>query len=337
MSLERILNLSEKLIAIKSLSGLETGALELMEVELRERGFHVERLPVPNRDTWNLLATIGEPEVILTTHLDVVPAPDKLFIPIRRDDKLWGRGSCDAKGIAAVMVEAVTSLVKEGRKNLGLLFVVEEETVSGGAKAAAPILKERGVKYIVNGEPTQSKLVTGHKGALTVEMKFEGKAAHSGYPHLGEDANKKLIRTCTALMSADFGSSEFFGNATINLGVLDGGVAANVVSPKARLKCLVRTVIPNDEVFEKIVAVCNEATSFERLGNSEAVKLHLVPGFETMSVNYGTDVPYLMASGAKCLLYGPGTIDVAHTDFEHVEFSQLESAYDGYRRIVSAL
>lgn len=337
MSLEGILSLSEKLISVKSLSGFEVEVFQLMEVELISRGFKVERLPVPGSETWNLLAIVDSPEIILTTHLDIVPAPDSLFIPERRDGKLWGRGSCDAKGIAAVMVEAACSMVKQGKRNLGLLFVVDEETVSTGAKAAAPILKEKGVKFIINGEPTECYLVKGHKGALTVELHFAGKPAHSGYPELGEDANHKLIRTCSALMKADLGTNDFFGHATINLGVIDGGVAGNVVSPKARVRCLVRTVTPNEEVFEKLSTLCPEAQEIKRLGSSEPVRLHTVPGFPTMSVSYGTDVPHLMASGATCLLYGPGSINVAHTDFEHVEFSQLEQAFEGYQKIVAGL
>jgi len=337
LSLERILLLAERLISVKSLSGSEGTVLELMEEELKSRGFQVERLPILNFGSWNLLATFGEPETLLSTHLDIVPGPDSLFNPQRRDGKLWGRGSCDAKGIAAVMVEAASNLIAKGKKNLGLLFVVDEETVSIGAKAVAPLLKERGVKFIVNGEPTECNLVAGHKGALTVEINFEGTPAHSGYPHLGEDANHKLIRTCSAIMAADLGSNEFFGKATANLGLIEGGVAANVISPKARIKILIRTVTPNEEVFEKLKLLCVEAKEVKRLGNSEAIRLHTVPGFETVTVSFGTDVPHLMASGAKCLLYGPGSIDVAHTDFEHVEFSQLETAFAGYQKIVTQL
>lgn len=336
-SLERILSLSEKLIGIKSLSGFEVEVFQLMEMELIARGFKVERLPVPGNESWNLLATIDSPEIILTTHLDIVPAPESLFVPERRDGKLWGRGACDAKGIAAVMVEAASTLVQQGKRNLGLLFVVGEETISMGAKAAAPILQKKGVKFIVNGEPTECYLVKGHKGALTVELQFAGKSAHSGYPELGEDANNKLIRTCAVLMETDFGTNDFFGKASINLGVIDGGVAGNVVSPKARVKCLVRTVTSNDEVFEKLLSLCPEASEINRLGNSEPIRLHTVAGFPTMSVSYGTDVPHLVASGAKCLLYGPGSINVAHTDFEHVEFSQLLVAYEGYQKIVASL
>jgi len=337
VSLESILSLAERLVSIKSISGTETLALEAMEEELRGREFNLERLAIPNDSRWNILATVGTPRIILTTHLDVVPGPDALFTPRREAGRLWGRGSCDAKGIAAVMVEAVTNIVRAGRKDVGLLFVVDEETVSTGAKAAAPELKKRGVEFIINGEPTECNLVTGHKGAFTVEISFTGKPAHSGYPHLGEDANNKLIRTCHTLMNADFGTSELLGKATINLGIISGGVATNVVSPKARVRALIRSVTPNAENLEKLKAFCPEASGFEIIGNGEPIVLHTIPGFPTMPVAYGTDVPYLMASGAKCLLYGPGTIEVAHTDFESVEFSQLEKAYAGYQEIVARL
>jgi len=337
LSLESILSLAEKLIAVRSVTGEEIPAMQLMESELTSRGFSVERLPVANDPRWNLLAAVGKPRIILTTHLDVVPAPDSLFTPVRKEGRLWGRGSCDAKGIAATMVEAVTSLVQEGVNNIGLLFVVEEETVSSGAKAAAPFLKERGVEYIVNGEPTECCLVSGHKGALTLEVLFQGKPAHSGYPHLGDDANNKLIRTCARLMETDFGKSDVLGKATINLGSIEGGVATNVVSPHAKLRCLIRTVTTNSEVQEIFKSVVTEASEINVKGSSEPVVLVTVPGFETGPVAYGTDIPYLMKSGAKCLLFGPGTIEVAHTDFESVEFSQLELAFDGYKKIVRHL
>ena len=312
-------------------------ALELMEGELTARGFRCSRLPIPNDPRWNLLAVIGEPKILLSTHLDIVPAPDLLFTPQRKDGRLYGRGACDAKGIAATMVESVTALVQAGRRDVGLLFVVDEETVSTGAKSAAPQLKELGVEFIINGEPTECHLVTGHKGALNVEVLFKGRPAHSGYPHLGDDANLKLIQTCTRLAEADFGTSDVLGKATINLGLLEGGVATNVVSPMAKLKCLVRTVTPNVSVLEKIKSLCPDSSEVFVRGNGEPIFLHTVDGFPTCAVAYGTDVPYLMASGAKCLLYGPGTIEVAHTDEESVEFSQLEMAFEGYQRITAKL
>jgi acetylornithine deacetylase len=337
LSLEGILTLTETLIAERSISGSETIALEIMEKELISKGFKTERLEIPNDTRWNLLAFVEQPRIILTTHLDVVPAQDELFVPTRKENRLWGRGSCDAKGIAATMVYAASELKAKGRKDVGLLFVVDEETVSTGAKAAAPELKKRGVEFIINGEPTMCQLVSGHKGALTVVIKFRGKPAHSGYPHLGDDANHKLIRACSELMQADFGTSELLGSATINLGVIEGGVATNMISPKSRVKALVRTVTSNTQVLEKIKAICPDADAIEVIGNSEPVFLHTVPGFDPVPVSYGTDVPYLMASGAKCLLYGPGTIEVAHTNFESVEFEQLEKAFLGYQEIVTKL
>lgn len=337
MRLERVLALSEKLMSVRSLSGMEQEVLLIMEAELIARGFVVEKLPVPNSESWNILATVERPEIVLSTHLDVVPAPEPLFVPEQRDGKLWGRGACDAKGIAATMVEVATSLSKEGAKNVGLLFLVDEEATSSGAKAAAPVLREKGVKYIINGEPTDCVMVSGHKGALTVDIYCTGRAAHSGYPELGDDANLKLIKICNSLLSEDLGQSELFGRATINLGLLDCGIAANVISPKAHLRCLVRTVTSNDTVFKKMVDICDLADKVIKVGSSEPTKLHTIPGFPTKTVSYGTDVPYLMESGAKCLLYGPGSINVAHTDREYVEFSQLESAYIGYLKIVSSL
>lgn len=337
MPLESILNLAEELIRIPSLSGKEREVLFLMETRLSALGWNVQKLPVANQERWNILATVGSPRVIFTTHLDVVPAPDALFTPRREDDCLFGRGACDAKGIAAVMVESATSLLKEGAKDMGLLFVVDEEALSIGAKAAAPILKELGVRYLIDGEPTDCFVAAGHKGVLTMEANFRGRSAHSGYPELGDDANARLIRFGSKILEADLGFSHKLGKATANLGMLSGGVATNVVSPQAQMKISVRVVTDTNDVYEKVKQLLPENTELKILGRAEPVELRTVSGFETKIVSYGTDIPHLLPSGAECLLYGPGSIFVAHTDEEHVSFSELLRSYEGYRKLYREL
>src|SRR3984885_14064470 len=122
-------------------------------------GGKAERMDVA-RDRFNVLATWGEPRVTLSTHLDTVPP----FFPSREDPEfIWGRGSCDAKGIVAAMVAAGEKLLAEGVRNFGLLFVVGEERNSAGAAVAAKC--PLGSRYLVNGEPTGNKLAIASKGA----------------------------------------------------------------------------------------------------------------------------------------------------------------------------
>ncbi len=334
MPIDRILSLAQQLIRYPSVSGHEAEVMGFMHTALEEMGWSVEQLPVHDGRSFNVLATHGKPAVIFTTHLDVVPAPEALFAPKVADGKLFGRGACDAKGIAAVMVEAANSLRANGASDLGLLFVVEEELSSAGAKAAAPILKERGTKFIIDGEPTDCCLVTGHKGILSVELSFEGRAAHSGYPELGEDANAKMIRTGHRLLEVqNWGESEKFGKAHINLGICRGGTAMNVISPSAMMNVSVRTVAQNSEALAMIREISSEASGVIVRASTERVEMFVVDGFETKAVAYGTDVPHLKLSGAECLLYGPGSIGCAHTDGESLALADIERAFDGYRRL----
>lgn len=335
--MEQILSLAKRLIEIRSTTGLEKEALLVMEENLTS--WSLERIPV-SAERWNIFATPRNnpaPSVVLTTHLDVVPAPEACFQPRVEAGFLYGRGACDAKGIAATMVAAAEALRDAGEKDIGLLFVVDEEVSSQGAKCAAPFLRERGIRYLVNGEPTDCDLVTGHKGVVVAKLSFTGRAAHSGYPELGEDANARLIAICHELLETDFGESETFGRATINLGLIQGGTAVNVISPEGSVRLAIRTVTANSKVIEKLRAVVGDSATVEILSSSEPVQLKVVEGFRTKPVSYGTDIPSLLASGAQCLLYGPGTITVAHTDGERVALSELEEAFDGYQSIYHAL
>lgn len=335
--MESILSLAKRLIEIPSTTGLEKEALLQMEEALT--GWHLERIPV-SAERWNIFATPianPNPKIVFTTHLDVVPAPEACFSPRVEDGFLYGRGSCDAKGIAATMVVAAETLKSAGESEIGLLFLVDEEVSSQGAKCAAPFLRDRGVQYLVNGEPTDCDLVTGHKGVVVAKLTFVGRAAHSGYPELGEDANTRMISVCSELLEASFGESGTFGRATINLGLIQGGTAVNVVSPEATIRLAVRTVTQNSAVVEKLREIVGSAAQVEILSSSEPVLLKTVSGFRTKAVSYGTDIPSLLASGAQCLLYGPGSITVAHTDGERVAIAEIEEAFDGYQRIYRSL
>lgn len=327
-----ILNLT----SVPSVTGEERAVLETIEKLLTAEGLKVERIPV-EKDRWNIFVAVGTPRIILTTHVDVVPAPAELFKPRVEDGKIYARGSCDAKGIAACMIVAFLRLLEQGTKDIGLLFVVGEEYGGDGAKVAAKNLQGRGIKYLINGEPTEGKLAAGHKGFMLFELEIPGKSCHSGYPELGVDANRALIEIGNKLLNADFGRSEIFGPATINLGMIEGGVAANVVSPGAKLKGSVRTVGSSIELVTYLKSMLPADVKAEFIQSDDPVQLKVLDGYDTYIASYVSDIPNLAPIGAEALMFGPGSIQVAHTDHEYLEIAAAEHAVEVYCDLVKRL
>lgn len=333
--IENILPLTEKLISIPSVTGEERLILEELESVFTSNSWKFERLPFqPNR--WNLLVRFGAPEILFTTHIDVVPASEGMFKPRWDGEKLIGRGACDAKGIAATMIAVCKELSQRGETNFGLLLVVDEEMGGAGARSAAEQLKNQGVRFLINGEPTEGKLYKAHKGALALSLTFTGKACHSGYPELGDDANKKMIEVAHTLLNTDFGVDEVLGKSTINLAMVSGGLSLGTISPSATLKISIRTVTDNAQVLEKVKSLSQGAT-IQTIYDSPTIKLHTVPGLETAIGSYSTDVPNFRALNATPLLYGPGSIHVAHTEHEFITKSQIQTAFTDYLTIFDSL
>lgn len=345
--LDKIVATAMGLMAFPSLTGHELPVMEHVESLLQGMGWRTERWPIPNDLRFNLFAKPAgrNPRVVLTTHLDVVPAPDDLFTPTIVHGVLLGRGACDTKGIAAVMIQGADSLKREGHDDIGLLFVVGEETDSVGARMAVPMLRERGVEFIVNGEPTEGKLVIAQKGVLAGKIFVKGRSCHSGYPHLGVDANAFLIDVASELRSIDFGTHPVFGESTINIGMLKGGEAGNIVSPSAELSFWLRTVSSSHVLTETVHAAVKSVA--KRLPGvevsvtidveSEPIELVPLSGFETTVFCGGSDVSYYVESGARVLMYGPGSLTHAHTDTEQITLRELGEAFNGYLTIYHAL
>ena len=334
--------LAHALVAAESTSNAEGPAVDLAERWLAARGWRTARVPVsPGRDC--LFAEGDQPaEVVLSTHLDTVPP----FLPPRLVDgpgggRLYGRGSCDAKGIAAAMCVAAGRLRAEGVP-VGLLFVVGEETAHDGAhaaNAAQPALAPR-VRALVNGDPTESRLAVGTKGALRFVLRAEGTAAHSAYPHLGDSATARLVRLLASLAELRLPEDAVLGPSTLNVGALAGGVADNVTAPWAEARCMARLVGPEAEfralVDAWLAAQPDGARARVTYGTTvPAVRLATVPGFATEVVAFATDVPALTRWGTP-YLFGPGSIHVAHTDGEYVEVAELRAAVGAYARIARA-
>jgi len=326
--------IAEWLMSIESTSGAEERLVHAFADVLAERGWAVTRIPVSGGRI-DVLATSGDgPYVTLSTHLDTVPP----YIAPRLDaERLHGRGSCDAKGIAAAMLVAAERLRARGR-SVAMLFVVGEETTHDGAHAADAWARAHGFRSLalVNGEPTESTLALGTKGAMRVILRTVGEAAHSAYPHLGRSATRALVHLLAELDTLELPQDELLGDTTVNIGRLEGGVADNVVAPSAEARLMARIVGPSDEVWRRLKEWVGDRAELERSVEIPAMRLGTVPGFATSVVAFATDIPAMPAWGTP-YLFGPGSIHVAHRDDEHVSLADLRAAADSYERIVEML
>ena len=318
-----VVGLARTLIDIESTTGQEGAVGRVLAQYLRGRGYSVLEQPVAG-DRINVIAGVGEPSLAFSTHFDCVPP----FFPSRVEGGvLHGRGACDAKGILAAQVAAAERLRAEGETRIGLVFVCGEERGSDGAKAANTIASQ--TKYLINGEPTELKLGLATRGCFRVRLTAHGKAAHSGYPELGESAIEKLIDVLNGLRGASWPADPLLGRTHYAVGLISGGVAPNVIPPHAEAEVFFRTVGAHDELRATLAAAVAGRVDVQEILELPAVRLHTVPGFETEVFAYFSDVPFLTKWGTPLLL-GPGTIHVAHTDHEQVAIADLDRAVDLY-------
>ncbi|MGA2631606.1 MAG: M20/M25/M40 family metallo-hydrolase [Terriglobia bacterium] len=325
-----LFELARRLVDIESVTGNEQACAEMLRDHLKGLMFHVEHQPVsPGRA--NVFATRGTPEIVLSTHMDTVPP----FVASSEDDEyIYGRGSCDAKGIMAAQVTAAERLTGEGVTNFGLLFLVGEETMSDGARVANQ--SPMGTRFMINGEPTENKLALGSKGILRVEICARGRMAHSAYPHLGESAIEKLLDILADLRRMPLPVDPVLGPSTLNIGLISGGRAANIVPDEARADVLIRTVNGTDALRQNIRRILDGRCEFEFIRETPALRMEKVEGFEADVVAFTTDLPNLTNWG-RPLLLGPGSISVAHTDHERVRKADLARAVELYCRLVRQL
>jgi acetylornithine deacetylase len=324
--------LTRKLIDIESITGNESAVGETLAAELQRLGYNVERMTVEG-NRFNVWATCpGEPNplVVFSTHMDVVPP----FIPSSEtDDRIYGRGSCDAKGIIAAQIGASEKLKTDGT-HVGLLFLVGEERDSQGAQVANQ--QPRGARFLINGEPTENKLALASKGTLRVEVVAKGKMAHSAYPELGESAIEKLLDALERLRKIELPVKAKAGRCTMNIGLIEGGRAPNVIPDHAVAHLLYRLVGPADDLRRQITAaVAGKAEAHFAL-EIPYMEMATVPGIETMIAAFTTDVPALTNWG-KPVLIGPGSIHLAHTEGEYIEKKQLLVAVELYAKIARGL
>lgn len=324
-----LFTLTRELVDIPSITGDETAVGHFLHAKLLALGYKVESQHVA-QDRFNVIAkTTSSQIVVFSTHMDTVPP----FIASSEDDGvIYGRGACDAKGIIAAQIFAAEQLRRDGFENIGLLFTVDEELASAGARVANDHSLAKECRYLINGEPTDNLLAVGTKGSMRLLISTSGRAAHSAYPEVGDSAIEKLLDVLQTIRASDFPKSEFFGDSTCNIGLISGGTGPNVIAAKASAELQIRLACNFADV-QKVVehAVAGRAT-VEYLSAHDPIKLLAVPDFQQCVVRFTTDIPYLSNWG-KPLLIGPGSILVAHTDRESVVKSDLELAVELYARL----
>jgi acetylornithine deacetylase len=323
---------TRQLVDIESITGNEGPVGDFLLGQLVQLGFKAEKLPVEGA-RHNILATAPEqprPAIVFSTHMDTVPP----FIPSSDDTtRIYGRGSCDAKGIIAAQVAAALRLREHGTY-VGLLFLVGEERDSLGAKVANR--QPRGARFLINGEPTENRLAIASKGSLRVTITAKGKMAHSAYPELGESAIDKLVEALHRLRKMALPCDPEIGPCTMNIGVIDGGRAPNVIPDLARAQLLFRLVGESQKLRGNIVETVADLAEVDFTLDIPCVRLRSLDNLPTMVAAFTTDIPALTNWGEPLLL-GPGSIHVAHTEGEYVEKQQVSEAVDLYCSIAKRL
>ena len=352
-----LLSLHRLLVSIPSTSGSEHAIALFLRHFLRSNNLTVELQPVApleaplyphepdQKQRYNVFAhppPKRQTPLLLTSHIDTVPP----HIPysLHGTDSIWGRGTVDAKACVATQLSAYNSLVASGEIDAGeglvsFLFVVGEEIGGDGMSTAS---KELGLHWetVIFGEPTELKLASGHKGILIFTIVAHGKGGHSGYPELGESAIDMLLPALAKLKEVSMPASEKYGNTTVNIGMIRAGVAANVIAQDAEANIGIRIAAGDPQTVKNIVVETvrgvDERLEVRFLSGQGYGPVDIdadVPGFDTITVNYGTDIP-LLEGEHKRYLYGPGSILVAHSDHEHLEKQDLYDAVEGYKKLI---
>ncbi|MGE0446772.1 MAG: M20/M25/M40 family metallo-hydrolase [Vicinamibacterales bacterium] len=316
--------ITRSLVDIDSTTGREAEAGAWLAAHLRGLGYTVEEQPV-SHGRFNVYAHLGtDPAIVFSTHYDCVPP----FFPSREERGLvFGRGACDAKGIAAAQIAAAERLRAGGDTRMALLFVAGEERGSDGARAANR-LAPAGIRYLINGEPTDNRLGVATRGLLRLRLKAAGRAAHSSFPELGDSAIDKLLDALMVVRGIELPDDPVLGRTHYTVGLIEGGVAPNVISPHASAELAFRTVSSGAPVVAALRPV-ESLVAIEEILDIPAVRMHTVPGFDTAVFPFTTDVPFLTNWGTP-LLVGPGSIHVAHTADEHIAVDELNAAVEMY-------
>lgn len=319
------MKLLEQILSIDSTSGKERELAYFLAHKLEAE--KVEVLEVGD-GTANLLLSWGQPKLVFCTHMDTVPP----YIPPRFDqDKVWGRGACDAKGQIYAMYRACQRLSKEGKTDFALLLLSGEETGSYGAKAFARTPFK--APYLVVGEPTDNCLVSSSKGTRSYQLTFKGKAFHSGYPEMGVSAVELFVDFVQKLRAAEFPEDQLLGKTSYNVGALHSDNPQNILSPELSCRVYFRTTIAAESAVEDFMeAQASETLLVESRGGDSARTYYTIDGLPSKVVSFGSDAPHLSNFEHK-MICGPGSIKVAHRDDEHIDIKEIETAIENYIKI----
>jgi len=331
--------LTRRLVDIESITYNEGAVGAFLAEFLAGRGFSVEKMPVAQNqesrsttERFNVYACHPghTSEVVFSTHMDTVPP----FIPSSEDGEfIYGRGSCDAKGIIAAQIAAAERLRDQGI-GAGLLFLVGEERDSAGAKTANQ--HPRGSRFLINGEPTGNRIALASKGALRAVIRATGRMAHSAYPELGESATHKIVEALHRILAIALPSLDDVGPSTLNIGSITGGHAPNVIADHAEAQILVRLVGPSEETRRAIEQAVEGLATVDFTLEIPFKRPRSVEGVPTMVAAFTTDIPWLDNWGEPVLL-GPGSIHVAHTSDEKLAKQELLEAIDLYAEVARQL
>jgi acetylornithine deacetylase len=326
-----VVSLAAELLSIQSTTGSEGTAVDFVSRWLVGRGWNVTLQEV-TRGRANIWASRAGGGVTFSTHLDTVPP----YVPPRLEgSRLYGRGSSDAKGIAAAMLVAADRLVSADEKRVELLFVVGEEKGSDGARAANNLGTKS--RFLINGEPSESKLASGAKGSLRATIRTRGREAHSAYPHLGRSAIEPMLALLPTLRSLPLPSDPVLGQTTVNIGTIKGGTEANVIPAHAEAEIMFRLVSDVEPIKKMISDWAKKGGADVEFGSHiPAQRFATVPGFDTEPVAYTSDIP-LLSNWGEPFLFGPGSIHVAHTPDEFIDVDELRASVDAYERLAKTL
>lgn len=328
-----LFELAKTLIDIPSVSDDEQAVGFYLRDYLESLGWTVE-LQAVSANQNNVIAHLNEtPRVFLSTHIDTVPP---FIAASETDENIYGRGACDAKGIIASQIFAAEELRKQGINDIGLLYTVDEEQGSAGARAANKHPIAAKCEFMINGEPTDNDLGIGSKGSLRLFVKTTGKAAHSAYPEMGESAIEKLLDVLADVRKIEFPNDEFFGETTCNIGLIGGGLKTNVIAPNAEAGLHIRLTTDDKPILEILEKAIDGRGRIEISSVALPVKLLKVEGFNQKVVRFTTDIPHLSNWGTPLLL-GAGSILVAHTSGEFVPKRELTEAVELYVNLVKKL
>ena len=327
-----VVSLAAELLAIQSTTGNETAVVDYVSRWLVARGWNVTLQEVSRgrANIWGSRSSSAK-GVTFSTHLDTVPP----FVPPRLEGtRLFGRGASDAKGIAAAMLVAADRLANDGEKRVDVLFVVGEEKGSDGARAANTLNARS--RFLINGEPTESKLASGAKGSLRATIRTRGREAHSAYPQLGQSAIEPMLELLPTLKKLPLPADPLLGQTTVNIGTIRGGTEANVIPAHAEAEIMFRLVGDVDPIRKMVLEWAKGRADVEFGSHIPAQRFATVPGFETGPVAYTSDIP-LLSNWGEPLLFGPGSIHVAHTPDEFIDVDELRRSVDTYERLARTL